>query len=157
MYFVRLSVSGSSRVVLDALETPGEDAGRAAGWSINNFVLQRRNGSGSTADWSSPHIGIVRIRVNGTAGATTDPMPDTSCAAPDLAGRDRIWTGEVTVGAGRDFGNAIQFYGFDATYILGTLVGRWTARRSTSARTPIPSNSLTSARITSCTATSRSA
>ena len=52
MYFVRLSVSGGSRVVLDALETTGEDAGRAAGWSINNFVLQRSNGSGSTADWS---------------------------------------------------------------------------------------------------------
>ena len=69
MYFVRLSVSGSSRVVLDALETTGEDAGRAAGWSINNFVLQRSNGS--TADWSHPKDGIVRIRVNGTAGTTT--------------------------------------------------------------------------------------
>ena len=122
MYFVRISASEGSRVIFDALETPGEDAGRAAGWSINNFVLQRRNGSGSTADWSSPHIGIVRIRVNGTAGATTDPMPDTSCAAPNLAGRERIWTGNLTVGTGVDFGTT-YFYGFDPTDIAFGVVG----------------------------------
>ncbi len=33
-----------------------------------------------------------------TSAATAVVAPDTSCAAPDLAGRERIWTGTVTVG-----------------------------------------------------------
>ena len=118
MYFVRLSVSGSSRVVLDALETTGEDAGRAAGWSINNFVLQRSNGS--TADWRHPEEGIVRIRVNGTAGTTTNPNPP--CAAPNLAGREQIWTGELTVEAAIDFGITV-YHGYDSSTSLTVNAG----------------------------------
>ena len=114
MYFVRLSFSGSSRLILDVLDSTGEDAGRAPGWSINNFVLQR--GRGSTADWSHPASGIVRIRVNGTAGTT----PDTSCAAPDFTGRHRIWTGEVTVGVATIV-DPIVGYGFFSNAPAGAL------------------------------------
>ena len=115
MYFVRLSFSGSSRLILDVLDSTGEDAGHASGWSINNFVLQK--GRGSTADWSHPASGIVRIRVNGTAGATPDPDPP--CAAPDLAGRERIWTGTVTVGP-RVVGSTLTGHGFSTLYSVGT-------------------------------------
>ena len=115
MYFVRLSFSGSSRLILDVLDSTGEDAGRASGWSINNFVLQK--GRGSTADWSHPASGIVRIRVNGTAGTTPDPDPP--CAAPDLAGRERIWTGTVTVGPRVVLLNT-WWYGFSTLYSVGT-------------------------------------
>ena len=108
MYFVRLSFSGSSRLILDVLDSTDEDAGRALGWSINNFVLQR--GSGSTADWSHPKDGIVRIRVNGTAGATPNPSP--SCDTPAFTGRHRIWTGELTVEAISIMGSRIFGYGF---------------------------------------------
>ena len=116
MYFVRLSFSGSSRLILDVLDSTGEDAGHASGWSINNFVLQR--GRGSTADWSHPASGIVRIRVNGTAGTTPDPSP--SCAMPDLAGRHRIWTGEVTVGVATIV-DPIVGYGFFSNAPAGAL------------------------------------
>ena len=108
--------SGSSRLILDVLDSTGEDAGRASGWSINNFVLQK--GRGSTADWSHPASGIVRIRVNGTAGTTPNPSP--SCAAPDLAGRHRIWTGEVTVGVATIV-DPIVGYGFFSNAPAGAL------------------------------------
>ena len=59
--------------------------------------------------------GIVRIRVNGTAGTTLapmpDPMPGTSCAAPDFAGRNQIWTGELSV-ANIEIGGVNFGYGF---------------------------------------------
>ena len=44
----------------------------------------------------------------------------TTCAAPDLAGRDLIWTGELTVEADTDFMNEILIYGFEYEY-LGAL------------------------------------
>ena len=44
----------------------------------------------------------------------------TTCAAPDLAGRHQIWTGELTVGADRDFMNEVLIYGFEYEY-LGAL------------------------------------
>ena len=47
-----------------------------------------------------------------TSAATAVVAPDTSCAAPDLAGRERIWTGTVTVGQ-RTVSSTVV-YGFHA-------------------------------------------
>ena len=57
-----------------------------------------------------------------SASAYTMTIDVTTCGAPNLAGRERIWTGKMTVGAGIDLGTT-NFYGFDATYSTGFLVG----------------------------------
>ena len=50
--------------------------------------------------------------------------PALACAAPDLAGRDRIWTGELTVGTIIGFGNLIEGYGFSSPSATGALNNR---------------------------------
>ena len=46
----------------------------------------------------------------------------TTCVAPDLAGRERIWTGNLTVGTGIDFGTTL-YHGFDSTFSLAVNAG----------------------------------
>ena len=55
--------------------------------------------------------------------AVHPPMrPAGFCVMPDFAGRERIWTGEVTVGAGLIAGTA-HYHGFDSTNFLGAPFG----------------------------------
>ena len=80
MYFVRLSFSGSSRLILDVLDSTGEDAGRASGWSINNFVLQK--GRGSTADWSQSGVRYRENQGQRHGGHHAEPFPFVRRAGP---------------------------------------------------------------------------
>ena len=64
----------------------------------------------------------VNDGMDDSASAYTMTIDVTTCVAPDLAGRERIWTGELTVGAGPPDRTA-SFYGFDSTYITGFFVG----------------------------------
>ena len=50
--------------------------------------------------------------------------PTLACAAPDLAGRNQIWTGELTVGTIIGFGNLIEGYGFSSPSATGALNNR---------------------------------
>ena len=75
-YFVQVAYSGSwnSSVQLRRLGSTAENADRASGWSINNFILTRDHGT--NLPWISKGIGrqrsqdgAMKTRVNGTAGA----------------------------------------------------------------------------------------
>ena len=57
-----------------------------------------------------------------TSAATAVVAPDTSCAAPDLAGRERIWTGTVTVETLIRF-SITRLHGFDSTNTYGAPAG----------------------------------
>ncbi len=73
-----------------------------------------------------------------TIDVTDSPAP--VCTAPSFGDRREIWTGTVTVGTGGTF-----FHGFDASSLLGALVGSLDETDvQTSAGTPITSGEFTS-------------
>ena len=57
-----------------------------------------------------------------SSSAYTMTIDVSTCVPPDFTGRERIWTGTVTVEAGIDSGFTL-FHGFDSSYIAGFLVG----------------------------------
>ena len=77
----------------------------ASGTGYANFTFKVNDG---TVDSASAYTMTIDV---------TD-APALACAAPDLAGRDQIWTGELTVGQGIESGFT-YYYGFDITGIAG--------------------------------------
>ena len=77
----------------------------ASGTGYANFTFKVNDG---TVDSASAYTMTIDV---------TD-APALACAAPDLAGRNQIWTGELTVGQGIESGFT-YYYGFDITGIAG--------------------------------------
>ena len=81
----------------------------ASGTGYATFTFKVNDG---TVDSASAYTMTIDV---------TDPL---ACAAPDLAGRNQIWTGELTVGTIIGFGNLIEGYGFSSPSATGALNNR---------------------------------
>ena len=114
-----LFVSNDGRTTGTGLKIGTADNARATdtamGWSIGDAVFKFDT---RYASWSTTKYRAV-FSVKGTA-LGSPPTPDPTCAAPDLAGRERIWTGNLTVGAAA-FGGSIVGYGFYRHASVGAL------------------------------------